>query len=469
MAAGAIKLLAMTRSSSTALPPEAVSRRRWWVLGALIVPVVYGSPPGVYLALVLSHVVDPPAWGEFWRAAAAPYGTVTAGIAALGAAGIALYNGDQQRQVESEQARKELEHAQAQLEDRRATAEREHKAGIVRDLHSRFTTATNQLAHDTSMTIQQSGAYALGALADDWLALGKEQDAQVCVSILCTYLRTHHHIAARAEGRDADTEYDSDIPPDQPVRESIQRIFADHLISYSPDGESQGGAWSELDFDFTGAHLHNWTLRSVIFESATTDFSRTRFTGRTTFAETEFAGITIFRGAEFVGLVDFSDTHFAGAADFSNAIFAGIIDFSSSIFTQSVDFIGAQFRGHAEFSNARFARSARFDRAEFSSLEQRLGGKTHFGDAEFSGVTTFVGTKFAHLSKFTGALFAGDTSFKDAEFTGITQFEGAHFAGRTRFDDPRKWGSVTVDWDGSGDVPTEVSPRDWPPIPTSPT
>ncbi|MDF3284981.1 hypothetical protein P3L18_25165, partial [Gordonia sp. N1V] len=104
--------------------------------------VVYVGPLAVYGLLVLLGVVDPAQWGEFFKTAATPYGTVTAGVAALGAAGIALHNGTKQRESERARADDELEIERRKLETTWADSDRAHEAGVVRDLRARFTTAT---------------------------------------------------------------------------------------------------------------------------------------------------------------------------------------------------------------------------------------------------------------------------------------------------------------------------------------
>ncbi|MDF3285054.1 pentapeptide repeat-containing protein [Gordonia sp. N1V] len=155
------------------------------------------------------------------------------------------------------------------------------------------------------MTIQQAGAYALGSLADDWLSLPNPnaQEAQVCIDILCTYLRTHHHTAARAEGRPAGDDYDYTIAPaDQPVRDSIQRILTNHLR----DGE-EPGVWSALNLDLTGAHLHFWEATGTYF-TGTTLFTGAHFTGTTWFTSAYFTDSTSFTEAHFIS----GSTHFDG-------------------------------------------------------------------------------------------------------------------------------------------------------------
>lgn len=422
-------------------PQRASSRRRWWILGSCVVPLVIGLPPLVYFILIVTGVVHPAAWGDFWKTMASPYGTVTAGVAALGAAGIALYNGDQQRQAESERAQHEIDQANTQLIEAKTAADREYQAGVVRDLHTRFTTATNQLAHDSSMTTQQSGAYALGSLADDWLARNNRQEAQVCVDILCSYLRTHHHVAARAENRPAGADYDYRVPPpDQPIRDSILRILTNHLH----DGNGAPGPWSHLDLDLTAAHIHDWTA------------AQAHFTGDTSFRSAHFDGDTSFGGARFDGTTSFSDAHFDGNFRLVGAHFVGDTNFRSAHFDDDTSFSDARFVGTTSFESAQFTGDTSFRSAHFTGntgfRDARFVGSTGFSGARFVGNTSFVGAQFTRRgtallgdtildgvdlktsASFVGAHFGGTTSFFSARFESPVTFQRAHFGGTTSFD-----------------------------------
>ncbi|MFT4398474.1 hypothetical protein ACLTEW_26470 [Gordonia lacunae] len=117
---------------------------------------VYAAPPIIYSAAVTNEN-----WGDFWRAAATPYGATTAGLLALSAGGLAFYNGHQERKVNQA------------VEDRR------HDADTIRTLRERYTAAVEQLAND-STTISQAGVYAIAALADDWLRITQTEPPRVC-------------------------------------------------------------------------------------------------------------------------------------------------------------------------------------------------------------------------------------------------------------------------------------------------
>lgn len=56
-------------------------------------------------------------------------------------------------------------------------------------LRDRYTTVAEQLGHD-SAAIRLAGVYALASLADDWHDFGNDDERQVCIDLLCAYLRT---------------------------------------------------------------------------------------------------------------------------------------------------------------------------------------------------------------------------------------------------------------------------------------
>ncbi|ART67612.1 hypothetical protein BTO20_02515 [Mycobacterium dioxanotrophicus] len=152
-------------------------------------------------------------------------------------------------------------------------------------------------------------------------AIGNSQEAQVPIDVLCTYLRTHHLSGPSPERYDYNTP-----PPDSPVRDTIVKIFVNHLQpaelwgtrrprvsgTYAlPNPCPTPGDWSHRDFDLDGAHLHN------------SDFGGVYFAGIASFRSTHFSGTTLFRWAHFTRETRFDDSEFTGDASFDGAQFAG--------------------------------------------------------------------------------------------------------------------------------------------------
>ncbi|MEA5359698.1 hypothetical protein VA596_09135 [Amycolatopsis sp., V23-08] len=181
-------------------------------------------------------------------------------------------------------------------ENEHALAVEKAERETVQGFNERLGTAAEQLAHD-SPAVRLTGVYALAGLADDW-----EDKRQVCVDVLCGYLRIAPEVVSPGEAE---------------VRQAVLRMFRDRL-------GSGGRWWQPVDFDFTG----------VVFENA--DFSRLRFPGAVIFDRADFTGeLTSFERTSFAGALSCHGTHFAASrTTFARARFKG-----------SAEFVGAEFAG----------------------------------------------------------------------------------------------------------------------------
>ncbi|MER6421143.1 pentapeptide repeat-containing protein [Streptomyces sp. NPDC001137] len=276
-----------------------------------------------------------------------------------------------------------------------------------KQLAERFTTAADQLGHDQA-AVRLAGVYAMARLADDWI-----EQRQVCVDVLCAYLRMPYEPNPEAASTASVGESLSSTPAaykegEREVRLTIIRTIRSHL---QPQAST---SWSACNFDFTRATFDGGYLQGSLFQ-----------------------GTVSFGGAEFSGR-----SFYFGGADFS----AGRVYFGGAKFSgASVDFTGAKFsRGRVYFGGAKFsAGSVDFGRAKFN------GGSVDFIDAEFNGGTvTFIGAKFSRGSvDFTGAKFsAGSVDFGRAKFSGgtVTFIDAVHSGGTVDFEDvtgaPQNWG-----------------------------
>ncbi|MFD7407758.1 pentapeptide repeat-containing protein [Streptomyces sp. NPDC059866] len=267
-------------------------------------------------------------------------------------------------------------------------------------LAERYATAAEQLGHDRA-AVRLAGAYALARLADDW-----QEQRQVCIDVLCAYLRMPYETETTAAGyKEGERE----------VRHTIIRVIRDHLRD--PDASA---SWCPYSFDFTGATFDGGDLSDSHFQHSAS-FDGAKFKGRTVafnFTGTRFhEGTVTFHKAEFGGTVFFNRAQFdGGTVGFLGAEFRGA----------RVNFLGAKFRGtHIIFKHADFG-----------------GGTVAFHTAEFSG-----GTVDFHRAKFGG----GTVGFRDAEFSGSTvTFDNAEFGSGAivTFDDAHfQDGVVTFDGD----------------------
>jgi hypothetical protein len=211
----------------------------------------------------------------------------------------------------------------------------------------RFDKATDKLGND-SPAVRLAGIHALAALADDW-----EDERQMCIDVLCAYVRIP------AEPEPDDEEDPATVAAWKgmaevhatAVREIASRLRADASVP-----------WHGYNFDFTGATFHSGP-----------DFDGAVFSGgRVLFEDVEFAsGEVFFRKAQFSGaLVSFAfarctraDFFFdgtifsAGKILFTNFERMPHIFFTEAVFSGGeVSFAGSDFsRGGFNFNGARFS------------------------------------------------------------------------------------------------------------------
>jgi uncharacterized protein YjbI with pentapeptide repeats len=343
----------------------------------------------------------------------------------------------------------------------------------VRDLRARFSTAAEQLAH-TSPAVRIAGVYAMSALADDWAKLGRSNEVQVCVDVLCGYLRLPYS-SERGEQcskvvikrpadisgmtREEHFEYKQN---EAHVRRTIVSVIAAHLRPSTADAEEvEEGEGEKQDHEETGAALRrhppaaeckwsdcNFDFAGAQFEDA--DFYKAVFNGDTTFENATFNGDTYFAEARFNSEARFTRATFnGGTTTFREATFHG----------EDTNFYGVTFNSAdgTDFELAKF----KSDRSIFTYATFNSG--THFSYAEISNDTRFQGTKFyGDFTNFTFANFTEFTAFDKAEFIsdmGMVNFRWAWFDGwntsfkQVTFDcwvadfrDPRKWRNVEFDW-----------------------
>ena len=219
----------------------------------------------------------------------------------------------------------------------------------TRTLNERFATAAGQLGDDKPAAVRLAGVYAMAGLADEW-----EENRQICVDVLCGYLRMPYE---PDPGQDAPEPERLAFRASREVRHTVIRVITAHL--------EVGAAvsWQGLDFDFTGAVFDGGDFDGAEFSGGTVSFTGAKFSdGWVSFVGAEFSdGWVSFVGAEFSG----------GTVSFVGAKFSG----------GTVSFVGAKFSGGTvSFDGAKFSGSpVSFDGAKFS------GSPVSFDGAKFSG------------------------------------------------------------------------------------
>ncbi|WP_145503680.1 pentapeptide repeat-containing protein [Streptomyces sp. CFMR 7] len=320
-----------------------------------------------------------------------------------------------------------------------------HRADATQ-LTERYTKAAEQLGHEQA-AVRLAGVYAMARLADDW-----PEQRQVCVDVLCAYLRMPYETDINEPGfRHGERE----------VRLTIIRIIRSHL-----QDPREGTTWCGRSLDFTGTTFDDGTdFSGVTFSGGRVDFSGVTFSGgRVDFRRARFSGGQVdFSRTRFSGgQVDFSRTRFSGGqvrfcaawfsggyVDFRRARFSGgRVDFSGVTFSSGgwVNFSGARFSdGRVDFSEARFSGGqVNFYEAEFS------GGRVDFCSALIDrGRVDFSWARFSGSRvDFSGSgLCGGEVDFSHARFSdGQVHFDVGFSAGHVHFSRSQVWAAASIDW-----------------------
>jgi uncharacterized protein YjbI with pentapeptide repeats len=237
-------------------------------------------------------------------------------------------------------------------------ATRQEERDRTKFYNERYGAAAEQLGHER-FAVRLAGVHAMVSLADDWPA-----QRQICVDVLCAYLRTP-------------------VPEDDPNEREVRHVVLTTLLEHDwPDGLDA----QPVTVDLRNAQLVDLDMANRVFKG-TFVFDNAVFSGeRTSFRGTDFLGRTTFRGATFAA----RETTFQLASvekavvDFSGATFAGgSVDFTGVRITLgTLRFARAGLDGAAfDFGNADVSASdisfegARLRGAALSFKSARLGGR----------------------------------------------------------------------------------------------
>lgn len=362
-------------------------------------------------------------WERFWPNAGQPFATVLGGLAVLGGGALALYNG------------------RATRDHDRGIASTEQRHETTKELNSRFTTASGQLGNQTSAAIRQAGAYALAALANDWDQQEDAAQKQVCIDVLCGYLRsTDQHPAD-----------ETTTPPraDNEVKATIQQIIADHL---RPEQDKTTGRWSTNTIDLSDTDLRNVNFKNCQF-LANAKFDNAKLLGNSAnFTYAHFAGAASFNKTTFKVATQIRMDHikFTGtSADFYEASFAAATDinfFKATFKANRTNFIRANFNAiHIGFEGAQFKSS---QKVSFGNVKFRAN-ELSFEQAVFNSPrTNFFRVTFDVSDR---------ADFRDIQIIRDSTID---------FSRPKYWDNTKMifNWgDDATQAPDSVFPDEWPP------
>lgn len=278
------------------------------------------------------------------------------------------------------------------------------------------------LGHD-SAAVRLAGVYAVARLADDWY-----EQRQVCIDVLCAYLRMPYEPDASSPAyRHGERE----------VRLTILEVIRQHITAEQPPHRS----WRGFSLDFRGAIFDGGSLAGAKFVDGIVDFSRATFLGDGfDLSGADFSGARVlFESARFEsGFVSLCGSTFkAGTLHFAGCyLVGGNLNFTSAVISGAkLDFSGATFRsGSVDLQSSQFI----------------LGGAV-FDESTVSGANfDFRGTAFrgGYLSFSTLQLLDGNIAFGGSEFIGThVNFDHAELvAGTLNFASARHdGGPVTFD------------------------
>lgn len=189
----------------------------------------------------------------------------TFALGAFGAVAVLLVNYRKQRSVEAA-----LRQDQAKHLSELASENRKQRASEIAALHDRYTKAVEQLANKENPAIRLGGVHALAALAEDWAEQGIYAQRQVCVDLVCSYLRNvpRGETTREYNGECSSWSYDIDyLEEDRDARKAalewLSRLAADDAEAPSADADADASQVPALEIDLRGVVLHTLDLRSA--------------------------------------------------------------------------------------------------------------------------------------------------------------------------------------------------------------
>ncbi|WP_086839412.1 pentapeptide repeat-containing protein [Amycolatopsis kentuckyensis] len=296
----------------------------------------------------------------------------------------------------------------------------EHDAA-ERRLTELYLKAVEQLG-STQAAVRHGGLYALERVAQDNFS-----QRQTVADVICAYLRSPYELPAAGIADDVPHELRDEQREriqEREVRLTAQRILHRHLQPGDESDQPHGTFWADIELDFTGATLIDFTL--IGCRVGKTSFRETTFIGGTWFDRAAFTSDASFTGAAFDGEVSCSRATFTGGAWFDRATFTDQAWFEKANFASGASFNGATFTNEVTFSGAAFTSATWFTDANFN-------GHSSFNDASFEDDVIFTGVNFIGNTSFNGTRFRNGAAFNDVTFNSNASFTKTNFDSSPNF------------------------------------
>ena len=307
-----------------------------------------------------------------------------------------------------------------------------HKQSRDRDLRARFVTAVELLSDSESPVKRVSALYALSALADDWDTLGREDEVQVCVDVICGYLRAP---LADGVGR---------TPKDEiSVRRAGYDLIAVHLRQNIPyvAKRRNSHSWSERLLDLSRVHIDfDVDLSSAVFnELLNLRDATVTGEGRLNLVNSSIEGL---------GHIDLSNSHIATGAriDLRNSVCDAhpAVSFDESTINGeiSMDRIELHEDAWLAFARADIGKGAHIDLTDATIVDR--------------GCVTFEGAQITGDARVDLLNVCVVPDGDDSPISAVLSFEGVTGLEGAVIDSTARSGTMQLP-DGSYIVPTLVS------------
>lgn len=187
--------------------------------------------------------------------------STTFGLGALGAVAVLIVTYRKQKSAEATLVQDRQKH-----DDDIEHERKKQDASEIAALHERYTRAVEQLAEEKKPAIRLGGVHAIAALGDDWHARGDHRQLQVCVDLLCSYLRSVPRVSEEKDVTGEVVDWDDDLEflaRDRDVRlaalEWLSRVATAQAALPAPkDGEEPA---PQVTINLEGVVLRRLDLR----------------------------------------------------------------------------------------------------------------------------------------------------------------------------------------------------------------